>query len=190
MQRDDLFPSTAHDPGGKVRTRLPAGMTGGATFCGPGDCYRTLLWRSWGPEDAAAALFIGMNPSTADAMLNDPTITREVGFTRSWGMTRYYKANVSAYRATDPKRLAGAPIDCPENVETILGVAVQVARVVMACGALSGPMLALFKALVRDLTEWGVPLWCLGTTKGGFPRHPLYLASATPLEPWDAGRLR
>lgn len=44
-------PGAAHDPGGKVRTALPAGMTGGARFAGPQDCYRTLLWRSWGTEE-------------------------------------------------------------------------------------------------------------------------------------------
>ena len=70
-----------HDPGGKVRLVLPDGMRAGATFCGPSNCYRTLLWREWGDEGAPYALWIGMNPSTADATVDDRTVRREIGFT-------------------------------------------------------------------------------------------------------------
>jgi hypothetical protein len=50
-------------------------------------------------------LFVGLNPSTADAMQDDPTIRREVDFARRWGYDWYLKGNVYAYRSTDPKRL-------------------------------------------------------------------------------------
>ncbi|UEM07994.1 DUF1643 domain-containing protein (plasmid) [Skermanella rosea] len=173
-----------HDPGGKVRLALPRGMRGGATFTGPGDCYRTMLWREWGREGAAYALFIGMNPSTADGTVDDSTVRREIGFTQRLGLTAYRKANISAYRCTDPKRLKGAPIRCEENLSAIRGSALWAEYVILAFGTLKGPMRGLAEEIVVELRRAQVPLWCLGTTADGSPRHPLYLRRDAELVPW------
>ncbi len=73
------LPCPAHDPGWKVLYNLPTGVTGGAIFPDIEQRYRTVLWRCWGPdgERAPYALFVGMNPSTADASHNDPTCARQ-----------------------------------------------------------------------------------------------------------------
>jgi len=205
----------AHDPGGKVRIPLPAAMAGGAFFCGAdggeGDTHRPMLWRKWGgahqvleavrdaregkPVDAAAVpwsaeewvLFIGMNPSTADAAVDDPTVKREVGFTQRMGFCHYRKANVMDYRATSPKALLAPGVEACSaiNHRIIVVNAGLAARVVLAFGALP-PALRFYYAepLVRELSALGIPLYCLGTTRDGSPRHPLYLASSAELQPW------
>lgn len=63
--------------------------------------YRFSLWRIW-DEALPYALFIGLNPSTADETANDPTITRCINFAKDWGYGGIYMANLFAYRATDP----------------------------------------------------------------------------------------
>ena len=173
-----------HDPGGKVRLALAMDVMGGAEFCGPDDCYRLLLWRSWGAPDAPCCLWVGMNPSTADAGVDDPTVRREIGYTSRWGLTRYVKANVSAYRTTDPKRLRNAPIRCEENWGAIRRAADNADRIVLAFGTLDGEMRKLAGEIVIVLLECAATLWCLGTTKDGSPRHPLYLRADAPLLEW------
>lgn len=54
-------------------------------------------------------LFVGLNPSTADAALDDPTIRRCVGFARAWGFDWLFMGNVNAFRSTDPKGLPTTP---------------------------------------------------------------------------------
>jgi hypothetical protein len=87
---------------------MPLGMRGGAEFRGDRKQYRPLLWREWGAPGAAYHLFIGMNPSTADAMVNDPTVATEIRLCMRWGVSAYRKCNVSDYRATSPKDLRNA----------------------------------------------------------------------------------
>jgi hypothetical protein len=122
-------------------------VTGGAIFPDIEQRYRTVLWRCWGPdgERAPYALFVGMNPSTANASANDPTCAREMGFTRRWRLTHYRKVNVSAYRATDPSGLVraaaeGIEIDTLANRLAIATEAAGAHLIVAAFGRLSGDM--------------------------------------------------
>ena len=66
--------------------------------------YRYEIWRRWRGGDGTA-VFIGLNPSTADATQDDPTIRRCVGFARQWGFDWLFMGNLYAYRSTDPKPL-------------------------------------------------------------------------------------
>ena len=101
----------AHDPGGKVRLPLMAGVSGDATFSADGK-YRQLMRRWTGPAFGDRyILFIGMNPSTADATVNDPTCAREWTFAQREGYSAMAKANVGDYRATDPKMLLVPGVD-------------------------------------------------------------------------------
>jgi hypothetical protein len=184
-------PCPAHDPGGKVRHKLPDGVTGGAIFPDPEARYRTVLWRCWGPdgERAPYALFVGMNPSTADAANNDPTCTREMGFTRRWGLTHYRKVNVSAYRATKPTDLVkaaaeGIEIDTLANRLAIATEAAGAHMIVLAFGVLSGTMRFCAEGIVKSLLDQKHDLACLGLTADGSPRHSLYLPNAAPLQEW------
>ena len=69
-------------------------------------CYRYALWRVWS-EDVSCAMFVGLNPSIADAEGDDPTLRRCIAYARSWGYGGVCIGNLFAYRATDPNELYG-----------------------------------------------------------------------------------
>lgn len=196
----DLFlfdPNTRHDPGGKIKTTLPPHIFGGAYFHGERDQYRTWLSRHWGIAqhefvegwNCAFPILIGMNPSTADAHANDPTITREIGFVKSWGYNAFVKFNVADYRATHPKDLSktGVVPVSEINLLTLRNFAMaRHCKGIVACwGKLPKILRPHAEEIVATLTADGHNLWCLGRTKDGSPRHPLYLKSDTPLEPFN-----
>lgn len=193
-----MQPELKHDPGGKVRTKIADGMFGWAEFS---DCgrYRHVLGRYWGSDPGQSmgdgvvdlltcpyALWIGMNPSTATAEVNDPTITREIGHTKRMGLHCMFKANVMDYRATDPKDLypLGRDARSEKNLSTILDLAVDAQFVIAAWGALD-PRLRWAARDVEDMLKQKVPMWCVGKTKYGFPRHPLYVRKYADLEPYQ-----
>lgn len=142
----------------------------------------------------APCLWIGFNPSSAGADRDDPTVRREMGFTRrTWGAWKYCKANLCDIIATSPKALpAGADLsdDGREQIDLRLWAA---NHVVCAWGGLADGRDALVEgvwSLVRaELARRrrvgrSLGIWCLGRTAGGQPRHPLYVAGDTPLEAW------
>lgn len=143
--------------------------------------YRYRLGRTW---DAALrpACFVMLNPSTADATEDDPTIRRCIGFAKSWGCGGIVVVNLFAYRATDPKQLlkAADPVG-PDNDEHIRAAVVECHPVVAAWGVHG--VLRQRDGRVKWLLErWGVLPKCLGKTKDGrHPRHPLYVRADTAL---------
>lgn len=189
MSQLSLLQNTDHDPGGKVRIPLPQGMHGGAEFYGPNDCYRLWLARRWsypGNLMDGFVLWIGMNPSTANATVDDPTVKREVGFTHRWGYRHYLKCNVMDYRATKPKALlAPGLVPCSDrNLSVIRDFAADAARIVIVHGRLLPRLQCFGKAVVDALIEDGRQLNCLGFNNDGSPLHPLYLKGETPLIPF------
>ncbi len=177
-----------HDPGGKVRLALMPGVNGDATFS-PDGRYRQLMRRWLGPEfPERYVLFIGMNPSTADASVNDPTCAREWTFSQREGFDAMVKANVGDYRATHPKMLLepGVEASSPDNLPAIRKAAAGAGLVVLCHGKLNKALAPAGKALIEALRRDGVPLWCFGTNADGVPKHPLYLRGDTPLRPFDA----
>ena len=70
--------------------------------------YRYVLWRELDAANPRYALFIGLNPSTADEVADDPTIRRCKDFARRWGYGAVCVANLFAYRATKPAKLKAA----------------------------------------------------------------------------------
>ena len=171
-------PEAQHDPGGRVRLRLPDGVRGEARFseCGR---YRQTLIRDWTAPGAAprAVLFVGMNPSVADAEVSDPTCHRELSFARGWGFTRYLKGNVLDWRATSPRDLPHDPaLACsPANIPALVEMAGEAELVVMACGRLHPRYADTVQVAVDALAATGRPLRCFGLNKDGSPKHPLYL---------------
>ena len=137
--------------------------------------YRYSLWRYWGAQ--SPAMFIGLNPSTADETQDDPTIRRCMNFAKSWGCGGIVMTNLFAFRATDPKLLKAAtdPIG-PENDEILDDVAAE-CEFRIACWGVHGTHLC------RDIAVAGMmrPLKCFGTTKDGHPKHPLYLPKTSKL---------
>jgi hypothetical protein len=147
--------------------------------------YRYQLWRRWysGPGAPRLAAFIGLNPSTADETVNDPTVTRCIGFAKRYGCDGIYMLNAFAFRATDPRDMKSEhdPVG-PLNDAYILETVGVSARVVVAWGthgSYQGRDLQLAGGILL-----GEELYCLGKTKAGHPRHPLYLSNDTKLERW------
>lgn len=120
------------------------------------------------------ALFIMLNPSTADASLDDPTIRRCRSFAKSWDCAGIVVANLYALRATDPKQLwlHGDPVG-PENDYYLQKLAKEHETVVCAWGANARP--DRVDAVKRIFSGRLHRLMCLGITKDGAPRHPLYV---------------
>jgi len=176
--------TATHDPGGKVRLKLPDGVVGDATFS---DCgrYRQALTRDWTPEGTAprAVLFVGMNPSVAAADVSDPTCHRELMFARDWGFTRYLKGNVLDWRATSPKDIPADPaLACsPANISALVDMATEAELIVLAYGKLHKRFQPVVQEVLRAMADTGKPLQCLGQNKDGSAKHPLYLRKDTVL---------
>jgi hypothetical protein len=136
---------------------------------------------------SAQACFVMLNPSTADAFDLDPTVRRCLGFALKLGADCCQVVNVFALRSTDPAELrksaAGFRGDDNANNEQIAMAARAAATVIVAWG--HHALLGGRGQLVREmLIQSGVNLWHLGLTKGGDPRHPLYLKSDTSPQLW------
>lgn len=123
-------------------------------------------------------LFVGLNPSTADALQDDPTIRRCVGFAQSWGFDWLFMGNLYAYRSTDPKPLKDL-VTCPigpKNEETLRWLTGRADRVIAAWGAEPlNPDAKILAAHILSLPRTR----CLGVNKDGSPKHPLYLSAST-----------
>jgi hypothetical protein len=132
--------------------------------------YRYHLTRTW--DDGDRAVFVMLNPSTADAYEDDPTIRRCIGYARRWGLAGIEVVNLYAYRATNPAELweVDDPVG-PENDLWLRAVGSSGFPLVAAWGANAQP-----RRVQRVL---GLPgfdrLTCLRTTQAGHPGHPLYL---------------
>lgn len=150
-----------------------------ATFS-PCRKYRYTLLRSWN-GDLGQVAFIGLNPSTADENIDDPTIRRCIGFSKAWGFGSLMMLNLFAYRSTNPKGLLSVVDPVGEcNDEAIASEASGADLVICAWGT-HGKLLSRDKAVVR-IIELRKPLLCLGVTQCGRPKHPLYLSSkSTPI---------
>ena len=145
------------------------------------DCrtWRYALWRRWAnPEMCNMVAFIGLNPSTADESIDDPTIRRCKTFARTWGFDGMYMLNAYAFRATDPKAMKAAidPVG-PENDKWLRHFGTAANAVIACWGAHCEP-----KREVAVCETLGKFIVCLGRTKYGQPRHPLYLKADTEPE--------
>ena len=140
--------------------------------------YRYGLWRTWQP--GPYAMFIGLNPSTADETKDDPTIRRCIAFAKAWGYSGLYMANLFAFRATDPREMkkAFSPVG-PSNDHHLVRIA-EDAGVVIAAWGQHGTHLNRDKA-VRSLVPG---LHYLRLTKEGHPGHPLYLPGDLKPQVW------
>jgi hypothetical protein len=155
-----------------------------AAVFSPCRTWRYVLTRRWRGGGTVCA-FIGLNPSTADETLNDPTIRRCMGFAKRWGHSALYMLNLFAYRATDPAVMRAAPYpDGVENWAWILRVALSADLVVCAWGA-HGEFLGRAESVAVNLQANGVRLHHLGLTAAGHPRHPLYLRADLEPQPWN-----
>lgn len=157
-------------------TPLPdiSALDAGALFS-PCRQYRYVLWRRWNPELPVCAV-VGLNPSTADELTDDPTIRRCINFAKSWGYGALHMTNLFAWRATDPVLMmvkGGRDAIGPSNDEYLVAVHQGAALTLAAWGA-HGTFLNRDQHVCRLLGN----LHCLRRTKDGHPGHPLYLPAA------------
>ncbi|MFM0503899.1 DUF1643 domain-containing protein [Paraburkholderia caffeinilytica] len=153
-------------PCGKFRFRLERNVmfTGGPTYA-----------------------FFGVNPSTADASIDDATVRKWIGFVKRWGGRRFIVGNVSAYRATDVKKLADVLITTSQWHENLnhIGQIIAEADVLVPCwGNRSKAPRHLhneFDMVLAMLRTSGKPVKHFGLTASGDPKHPLMLGYDTQL---------
>lgn len=140
--------------------------------------YRFSLWRIW-DKTKPLIMFIGLNPSTANETEPDPTITRVIGFAKSWGYGGVYMMNCWAYVSTDPEKLRDHRFNeliCEWNDNMLTVTKAKCKDVVFAWGAFP-----VVKETGRDkeLIEMFPNAKALVINKDGSPRHPLYVKGET-----------
>lgn len=148
------------------------------------EAYRYDLRRSWAPG-AGRIAFVMLNPSTATEARNDPTVERCERRARALGYGEMGVANIFALRATDPRvmRAHPDPVGGADNDAAIVALADWADAILCAWGS-HGDHLGRGAAVHRMLHGRASPLTVLGLTKGGHPRHPLYVPYAVTPQPW------
>lgn len=144
--------------------------------------YRYRLIRGW-DFGKGTVNFIMLNPSTADAYVDDPTIRRCIGFAMDWGYQDLIITNLFAIRSTSPDLLYQyqKPIG-PLNDKMIREAAEHADKIVCAWGV-HGNFRDRGRHVLDMLSEFGRDrVWCFGKTKDASPKHPLYLAKTSKLE--------
>lgn len=153
----------------------------------PCSLYRYQLRRCWATEQPPFVLGM-LNPSTADADEDDPTITRSARRAASLGYGSLVVWNLYAFRATDPRKLLNVsdPIG-PDNLDWVRKTLRECRRrdgiAVVGWGSKARDMTVISRAM-SVVQNVGVDLHCLGVTKDGNPRHPLYVGYDVKLAPW------
>jgi hypothetical protein len=145
------------------------------------DCgsYRFRLDRRW--ADGPTCGFVMLNPSTADGRQDDPTIRRCIGFARREGCGALVVANLFNFRATKPEDMAHSTDPIGPDADL---------RLLEIIAGVDGPLIAAWGShwMAKDRAAYvtamiGRHMVCLGLTKNGHPRHPLYVKGDAPLVP-------
>ena len=122
-------------------------------------------------------MFIGLNPSTADENVDDPTIRRIIGFASGFGYGGVYMTNLFAYRATKPDDMIACDRPIGEDNDDWLKHYAEMCPTIFCAWGAHGGHISRDRQVVDILPT--DKLWCLGKTKHGQPRHPLYLKRDT-----------
>lgn len=133
---------------------------------------RYSLWRIWGNRKNCV-MFIGLNPSTADEINDDPTIRRVIRFAKDWGYGGVIMCNLFVQVTPNPKELI---IDTPLEI-TQWAIANHFYQTQMYVAAWGN-----FKEATKrgdEIKNWLKPLYALKINKNGSPRHPLYVPANT-----------
>lgn len=159
--------------------------------------YRYFLIRYWGPRDhsvvARLLIFVMLNPSTADAVIDDPTIRRCISFAKREGYDGILVVNLFAYRSPKPEIMKSVTDPIGPDNDKWLRRAFNYARKydidVLAAWGIEGPYRDRDYEVAEIARQHGLELKCLGKTDGGNPRHPLFVKGTTPFQPLVAHEL-
>ncbi len=135
--------------------------------------YRFLLWRFW--NDSPRVLFVGLNPSTANELQNDPTIRRCLGFAEKWGYGGMYFCNLYSYVSTDPRLLSSEEALHRANLPAIM-MATSLSVLTVAAWGDGVKLVKNGQSVAEHIKELIEPSMCFGLTRRGNPKHPLYLS--------------
>jgi hypothetical protein len=141
--------------------------------------YRYALWRIW-DKKLPLAMFIGLNPSKAGEDRDDATIRRVKHFSKEFGYGGFYMMNLFAVISTDPKYLKQCDDPLGENDHWLEKISFRCKDYIFCCGS--------FKEANDRLAELRIKFpmaYCLGITKEGYPKHPLYLSQKTKPIPFN-----
>lgn len=154
------------------------------------DCgtYRTRITRIWEPTLPLLPFWL-LNPSKADAEIDDPTLRRGMHFGRREGKGGIVYGNAYSYRCTNPKDLPHdvAKAFGPENYDALLRIATDAAasNTPIVCGWGAHPIDEdVWHTMAEIVKRTGAETVCLGKTKHGLPRHPLYVKNDQSLIPF------
>jgi len=147
--------------------------------------YRYVLWRRWEPncESSNIVSFIGLNPSTADEVKLDPTVTRCVNWAKAWGFGGMAMLNCFAYRATDPKDMKRQADPVGNGNRAALLVWGRESGRTVLCWGNHGTWEDRNKEVLEILGDRNT-FYHFGLTKTGQPKHPLYLPNNIELQKW------
>ena len=142
--------------------------------------YRYILRRTWSFKSPVVT-FIGLNPSTADHVKDDPTIRRCRNFAKGWGFGGMLMVNLFAFRATEPRVMMGEtnPIGIGNNGFII--DACDQGEIAVACWGTNGQYMDRDKEVISKVEK----LYYLKLTKAGHPSHPLYLKMCLRPKEWN-----
>ncbi len=165
-----------------TRTHLKDDAASTATYS---DCerYRYDLTRVWDGERRKIA-FVMLNPSTATEVQNDPTVERCERRARALGYGAFRVCNIFAWRDTDPFAMRKAPEPIGPSNDAAITQACHWADTVVCAWGTHGAHLGRGPQVETLMRASGKPLFHLGLSKAGHPKHPLYIAYAQQPEPW------
>lgn len=150
------------------------------------DCeaYRYSLTRVWN-DALPRVMFVMLNPSKATEVQNDPTVERCERRARHLGYGGFRVTNIFGFRATDPRdmRAQADPIG-PDN-DAVLTAGTRWADHIIAAWGTHGAHLDRGAIVAKNLFARKTPLFHLGLSKAGHPKHPLYLPYAQLPVAWD-----
>ncbi|MFN4156897.1 MAG: DUF1643 domain-containing protein [Gemmobacter sp.] len=145
--------------------------------------YRLRLWRRWG--GGARMAFVLLNPSVANGVADDPTLRACVARAQAAGFGGVEVVNLFGWRSADPRALRGVADPVGPGTDGAVDAAVRGAGMVVCGWGNGGALLGRGEAVAARLRGAGVVLHHLGLTKGGAPRHPLYVARAAGPVRWE-----
>ncbi len=177
------FNPPGHHNGGMItRTHTKGDAPSTAVYS---DCerYRYSLTRVW-DDSATRVTFVMLNPSTATEVQNDPTVERCERRARTLGYGGFCVTNIFAWRDTDPRKMRAAADPVGPQNDAAIAQAAGWADAVIAAWGTHGAHLERGAAVARLLDGVGKPLFHLGLSKAGHPRHPLYLPYSQAPETW------
>lgn len=136
--------------------------------------YRYALWRSWGGPDSPYVMFIGLNPSTANETVDDPTVRKCIRYARDWGFASLCIGNLFAICSKDRSVILAADDPIGLDNDKWLTMLSQHASLTVAAWGNSGSYQGRASAVIKTVPN----LRCLRMTKRSQPAHPLYLPSS------------